>query len=101
MVEQLLHSVNQLAADLEEGREGAEDRVPDVLGPIHRLTRDEVKPAQLHALQQGVGRVQAALADRRQAVMDAFRAARKKAAHVRRFNNLRSPRTAQRLRKRA
>jgi hypothetical protein len=100
MLESLLCALTQLATDLEQGVKGAPDRVNRVLKPIHEISRDDVDDAQLQTLQEGVTRVQTALGDQRKAVMDAFRVSRKKAVNVRRFNNLRAPRTAQRLRKR-
>ena len=101
MYKQILHNLQQLATDLENGVEEAEHRVPEVLGRIYSLTRDDIDVSQAAALQQEVGRVQAALAGQRRTVMDTFKASRKKVQTVRRFNNLSSPLRGQRLRKRA
>lgn len=101
MYNQIVHNLQRLALDIENGVEDAEQRVPEVLGHIYSLTRADIDASQAATLQQEVARVQAALTAQRRTVMDAFKASRKKAKTVRRFNNLSSPLRGQRLRKRA
>jgi len=101
MYNELILNLQQLTIDLENGVAEADHRVPEVLGRIYSLTRADVDAGQVAELQREVGRVQDALTAQRRAVMDAFKASRKKVKNVRRFANLSSPLRAQRLRKRA
>ena len=101
MYQTLFQNLTQLASDLENRVADAETRVPEVLGSIYALTREDVTEQQVHTLQREIKRVQAALAEQRLEVIDEYKASRKKASNVRRFANLSSPLRAQRLRKRA